>query len=168
MGKIKKPIAGYYGSLTNANDQDAFIEIAKDGFSVVVIGKVVGNYSKCLKYNNIHFLGPIKFGNLPSYAQYFDVCLLNWINSQWIINCFPLKALEYLAMGKPIVSVEISELKNKYSDYIYFANNSKEFPGLCRLAISQDSDEKINKRKELVKNETWENRFKTFKELIVK
>ena len=53
---IRKPIAGYYGSLSNENDKEVFIEIAKNGFSVVIIGKIYGDYTDCYKYKNIHII----------------------------------------------------------------------------------------------------------------
>jgi glycosyltransferase involved in cell wall biosynthesis len=166
ISNIRKPIAGYYGSLSNANDKEVFIELAKNGFSVVVIGKISGDYSKCFKYKNIHFLGPVSYQKLPSYAQYFDVCLLNWKMAEWIQNCFPIKTLEYLAMAKPIVSVRIPEIKKRFGELIYFADTPEEFVKKCRMAINEDNDFLRVMRKEAVKNETWGNRFVTIRKAL--
>ena len=154
------PIAGYFGSLTHANDQEVFIKLARNGFFVVVIGKVLGDYSLCRKEENIFFTGKIDYEYLPGYAKCFDVCLLNWRMADWIKNSFPKKTLEYLAMGKPIVSVKIPELENRFGNLIYFAEDADDFVGQAKKAIAENDMQKVNLRIDSVKNEDWDNRYK--------
>ena len=81
MKQIKalgRPIAGYFGSLSDANDKEVFLSLAQHGFSIVIIGKVLGDYSALQALENIHMLGPIPYSLLPRYAQAFDIGLLNW------------------------------------------------------------------------------------------
>ena len=104
------PVAGYFGSLSDANDKEVFLALANNGFSVVIIGQILGDYSELKEHPNIYFIGPVKYNLLPSWAQGFDVALLNWRMHDWIENCFPVKTLEYLACGLPIVSCKIPSL----------------------------------------------------------
>ena len=160
------PIAGYYGTLSDANDKEVFNALAKHGFSVVIIGKVLGDYSILEGVENIYFIGPIPFDELPSYAQGFDVCLLNWIMANWIVNSFPIKTLEYLAMGKPIVSCPIPVVKEMFEEVVYFANTPQQFVQKAVTAIGEDNPVLRDKRIELARKDTWENKFSIIKHTI--
>jgi len=166
VAHLPKPVAGYFGSLTDANDKNVLIELAKDSFTVVVIGKIVGDYTQCFEYKNIHFLGPVAYDVLPSYAACFDVCLLNWRMGEWIRNCFPKKTQEYLAMGKPIVSVKIPEVMKQFGEYVYFAETPAEFVQEARRALWEDTPELAEARRRRVRNETWDIRCEKVRGLL--
>ncbi|HAH58005.1 MAG TPA: hypothetical protein DCL86_07645 [Bacteroidales bacterium] len=160
------PIAGYYGTLSDANDKEVFKALAGHGFSVVIIGKVLGDYSTLQGLENIYFTGPISFDELPSYAQGFDVCLLNWIMANWITNSFPVKTLEYLAMGKPIVSCPIPVIIEMFEEVVYFANTPQQFVKKSVTAIDEDNPVLAAKRMNLAREHTWENKFRIIEETI--
>jgi glycosyltransferase involved in cell wall biosynthesis len=160
------PIAGYYGTLSDANDQEVFRALAANGFSVVIIGKVLGDYSTLKGVENIYFTGPIAYDELPSYAHGFDVCLLNWIMADWIVNSFPVKTLEYLAMGKPIVSCPIPVVKEMFEEVVYFADTPQQFVQKAVTAIEEDNPAIKDKRIELARNHTWENKYNLIEQTI--
>lgn len=160
------PIAGYYGTLSDANDKEVFRALAEHGFSVVIIGKILGDYSTLQGVENIYFTGPVSFNELPTYAQGFDVCLLNWNLSKWIINSFPIKTLEYLAMGKPIVSCRIPVIKEMFEEVIYFADTPQQFVQKAHAAITEDNSILKEKRIELARQHTWDNKFNIVEQII--
>lgn len=168
MRSLKKPTAGYYGSLSDANDQEVFCALAADGFTVVAIGKVTGDYSLCRGNRNIVFLGPVPYETLPAYGTGFDVCLLNWRMAEWIRNCNPKKTLEYLALGKPVVSVRIPELEARFSDLIYFADTPRDFVTQCKRALAEDSEDLIRARRERARAESWDERFRNIRSHLLK
>ncbi len=55
--------------------------------------------------NNVFFLGKRDYSDIPAFGNYFDVCLNFWVMKDWIKNSSPLKIKEYLALGKPVVSI---------------------------------------------------------------
>lgn len=159
------PIAGYFGTLSDANDKEVFAEFAKNGFSVVIIGKVLGDYSMLEGKENIYFTGPVAFCNLPSFARGFDICLLNWIMADWIKNSFPVKTMEYLAMGKPIVSCKIPVVENMFGNLVYFAETPAEFVEMGKKAMAENSPELVAKRIEAAARHTWDSKFRNIKEI---
>lgn len=161
-----RPIAGYFGTLSDANDKEVFRILAENGFSVVVIGKILGDYSSLKGINNIYFTGPVDYNNLPSFAQYFDICLLNWIMADWIYNSFPVKTLEYLAMGKPIVSCPIPVVMDMFAPLVYFASTPEEYLEKVRIALKEDNKELSLLRKQAAAGHTWENKFKIIESAI--
>jgi len=160
------PIAGYFGTLSDANDKAVFKKLSENGFSVVIIGKVLGDYSELEGNPNIHFAGPVDFKSLPSYAQGFDVCLLNWVMADWIKNSFPVKTLEYLAMGKPVISCRIPVVEELFSDLVYFADTPDEFLAQARKSLQENDVIKQKLRVEAASKHTWEKKFDEIKAVI--
>lgn len=160
------PVAGYFGTLSDANDKAVFKKLAENGFSVVIIGKVLGDYSELEKVENIYFAGPVDFANLPGYAQGFDVCLLNWVMADWIKNSFPVKTLEYLAMGKPVVSCRIPVVEELFGSLIYFADTPEEFLQQALKSLNENSDYKKTLRVQEASKHTWEKKFAEIKSII--
>ncbi|KAF5057787.1 Glycosyl transferases group 1 [anaerobic digester metagenome] len=169
MSKVKAaglPVAGYFGTLSDANDKEVFRILAKNGFSVVIIGKVLGDYSSLENLDNVFFTGPVEFTELPSYAQAFDVCLLNWIMADWIYNSYPVKTLEYLAMGKPVISCPIPAVKELFGSLVYFADTPEEYLEKALLALNENSRELSEARVSAASEHTWESKFSIIESVI--
>ncbi len=160
------PIAGYFGTLSDANDKDVFLKLAENGFSVVVIGKVLGDYTMLQGKKNIYFAGPVEYKYLPSYARGFDVCLLNWIMADWIKNSFPVKSVEYLAMGKPIISCRIPVIEELFGSFVYFANTPDEFLIQSRRSLTENNTQFEQQRIMEASKHTWEKKFDFIKSII--
>ena len=161
-----KPIAGYYGSLSDANDKEVFRVLAENGFSVVIIGKILGDYSYLMNTENVYFTGPVAYNELPSFAKGFDVCLLNWIMADWIKNSFPVKTLEYLAMGKPIISCHIPVVKQLFGELVYFAETPQDFLWQAKLALEENNEELENLRLNKAAEQTWEEKYKHIARIV--
>lgn len=160
------PVAGYFGTLSDANDKEVFRKLAENGYSVVIIGKVLGDYSMLEPLGNIYFTGPVSFAELPSYARAFDVCLLNWIMADWIRNSFPVKTLEYLAMGKPVISCRIPVVEQMFGNLVYFADTPGEFLAQANKALSSNSPELADARVRAASEHTWESKFEYISRII--
>lgn len=154
---ITGTIIGYFGSITESNDKKILEHLAATHpeWNIVLIGQVVSDYSELRAYSNIHFLGAKPLESLPAYGQRFNVCIMNWVMNDWIRFCSPLKAKEYLAMGKPVVSVPIPEVVESYADVVAIAETPEAFTREVELAIANDNSERRQARIECVRYETW-------------
>lgn len=168
MECIRKPIIGYFGSLTDANDKEAirFCAAKRPQWNFVLIGATKGDYSMLQAFPNVHFLGKKRHEDIPHYGRYFDVGLLNWRPHNWIKNCYPLKSVEYLALGLPIVSTPIDELRQNFSDFVFFANTPEQYLTEIEKALNEDSLKKRDARMGRVKDETWDSRINLLKTWI--
>jgi len=160
------PIAGYFGTLSDANDKDVFLKLADNGFSVVIIGKVLGDYTALEGKKNIYFAGPVEFKNLPSYASGFDICLLNWVMADWIKNSFPVKSIEYLAMGKPVISCRIPVIEELFGSLVYFADTPDEFLIQSRKSMSENNKQLEQQRILEASKHNWDKKFDYIKSII--
>jgi len=64
----------------------------------------LGVERSALQAPNLHVLGARPYSQLPAYVQAFDVGIIPYIESPWTRTVDPLKLLEYLAAGIPVVA----------------------------------------------------------------
>lgn len=169
MRELNGPVAGYFGSLTETNDKATFQAAAEalPGWNFVFIGKAHGDYTGLQAMPNVHFLGPKPHADLPAYGAAFDVCFMGWKAHEWIANCFPLKTLEYLALGKPIVcSGRIDELVERFGDFVTITGTPAEFVRALTEQHALDTHEMRDARREAVRQETWDHRIEEIVEAL--
>ncbi|MBE7558929.1 glycosyltransferase [bacterium] len=159
IARVPHPIIGYHGSLTDSNDLEllAYCAERRPDWSFFLIGKAMHNDVLALaeKFRNVILAGFKKYEEIPAYARHFDVCLLFWKLTEWISYCSPYKTKEYLAMGKPTVSVPIPEIVEEYSDVISIAATPQEFLDAIERELRNNSPEKERARVARVQGETW-------------
>ncbi|PJG60145.1 glycosyltransferase [Aeromonas cavernicola] len=108
-----RPIAGFYGSISDWIDLPLLAETAKalPHWDLVLIGPVQTDLSPLQGLPNVHLLGPRPHHALAAYAQHWQVSLLPFVDNAQIRACNPLKLREYLAVGRPIVSTDFPALE---------------------------------------------------------
>ena len=108
-----KPIAGFYGSISEWLDLELLEAVVKrmPHWNFVIIGKAVVDTTALRCLPNVHLLGPRPHHELPRYSQHWNVSLLPFRNNAQIQACNPLKLSEYLAAGQPVVSTPFPALK---------------------------------------------------------
>jgi hypothetical protein len=159
---IKKPIVGYYGSLSDSNEWDVirYCVINRPQYNFVFIGRKAIKDTGLENSSNVYFLGKKPFQDIPSYGRAFDVGIMFWVRSEWIINCSPLKLREYLAIGVPVVSTFIEEVKQNFANIVYNASDKETFLEYLDKAIMNKDAERIQMGFEKVKNDNWYNAVK--------
>ena len=154
---IPRPIIGYYGTLTPSNDWELieYLAKARPNYNFVLIGRKEIHIESLEKLHNVHFLGKKDYNQIPAYGTNFDVCIMFWTMKEWIKNSSPLKLKEYLALGKPVVSVFIQEISYNFGEVVYIAKSNIDFLKLLDRALTDDNTERIRKGIKLVKDDSW-------------
>lgn len=154
---IPRPIAGYFGTMNESNDIEMMVHCARSlpHVSFVFAGQITGgDYYELGRLRNVHLLGRLPYGKIPHLCAAFDVCMLQWKVTDWIRNCNPLKMLEYMASGNPIVSVEIHEAM-QYRDLISIAASKEEFCQAIRRELENDTEFRRSRRIEIASRHSW-------------
>lgn len=163
IGDLNKPIIGYAGVIQDKVDLTLIKKIAENfpQASIVMIGPVWYQHiiRELTVYKNIYFLGHKSYEELPMYLQQFDVAIIPHQQNKFSLSTNPMKLYEYLACGKPVVTIYQKELEN-FLPYIYLANSHNEFLNFINLALKENNLLNREKRKELVKEQTWRKRMK--------
>lgn len=154
---IQRPIIGFFGLLSEWVDLTIIESLAKTfpSYSIVLIGDMVVDVSILRSYSNIHLVGNVPYNDLPSFAVKFDVGIIPFKINELTAAVNPLKLIEYLAMGLPVVTTPMHEVE-KFKDYIYIANNSFEFTRMVDEAINSNATVMVEKRRKIASNYSWE------------
>ena len=156
LADIEGPIAGYMGEINSLDiDLLTFVANANPDVTFVFVGEIYADMDAIAQLQNVRFLGKRPYADLPAYLQRFDACCL-YYKTQATFNNYrtPKKLLEYLATGKPVVSVEILELR-RYRETVRIARNPDEYVTLLRDALFHDTDEQRERRIALARDQTW-------------
>jgi glycosyltransferase involved in cell wall biosynthesis len=160
-----KPIAGFYGSLSSWVDMNLIFQCATNlrNWNFVFIGPKQVSIEKLETLSNFFYLGSKSYIDIPAYSQHWDVGLIPFIKNQLTDACNPLKIKEYLAAGKPVVSIDIPALRI-YKDFIYIAKDSQDFLKGIELSLTATND---GLRKNLVKDQSWDARALTIEKKLL-
>ena len=164
MEKIKKPVIGFLGSIQYWVDMDLLrhIAVARPEWSLVLIGPV-GRLAKTEKVealHNVHLLGRKPYSDLPLYLKRWDVCINPYILDETAENCSPLKLYEYIASGKPVVSVDMPEAR-KFPGIVEIAKTYDEFLGRIDAILERLPEDRaaVERRMAAVASHSWSRRF---------
>lgn len=148
-------IAGFYGSLSSWLDYDLIRQVATQltNWTFIFIGPDMMQHNPLPNLPNIIYLGEKSHHELPSYSQHWDVSMMPFKVNAQINACNPLKLMEYLATGRPVVSTHFPALA-PYMPHIYSATNKQEFVQQLLLAV----DSKNQDTSEIVRNQSWQNK----------
>jgi glycosyltransferase involved in cell wall biosynthesis len=129
----------------------------------------IGNKSRGLEIEelpNTHFLPPVAYAELPSYAAGFDVCVLPWETEQSFTSYgSAIKVREYLATGKPVVISPLPEYE-PMRDVLRIARTRDDFIHLVEEALFDTDPADAARRQAAVASGTWDARAEWVSELI--
>jgi glycosyltransferase involved in cell wall biosynthesis len=110
---IPGPRLGYFGVIDERMDLElvAGIADAHPEWQLVMVGPVVKiDEADLPRRANIHYLGSKPYGELPGYVAGWDVALMPFALNASTEFISPTKTPEYLAAGRPVVSVPIADV----------------------------------------------------------
>jgi hypothetical protein len=160
ISRIRRPIAGFFGLIETWFDLELLKHCATKltDVSFVLIGRTTQNIADVETLPNVHFLGQKPYETIPNYLKAFDVGLIPFKLNDTVLHSNPLKFKEYLAGGKPIVSVKINVFE-KYKELAHLADSYEDFASCIRVAIEEDSPSKTRARISAMEGESWDAKF---------
>lgn len=171
MENIPRPRIGFTGTIDNRIDFELldFVLAQNHNWQIVLIGIVRTN--KIFKYvesrKEIHLLDWKDNSILPAYINAFDVCILPYKINEFTKGISPIKIFEYLALGKPVVAVDLPSLRNLSEDnFIKSAKTRKEFYDYIAGYLTNDAQDTKDRRIEFAKKNTWRNRIEIVSKVI--
>ncbi len=172
MRAIPHPIAGYVGALDAYKVNFPFLaDVAQalPDWSFVLIGPVgqgqpFTDLGSLKSLPNVHLLGWVDYKEIPSYLKGFDVALIPHHLSDYTTSSFPMKLYEYLAAGLPVISTPLPAIADV--EDVAFANSADTFAAEIVRAQKENSQDKVRRRVQEAKQHTWEERLKSFDEVL--
>lgn len=174
IDKINKPIVGFVGSITNNLDQDLIFQACtkNQDINFVFIGsdKEFGqNINQIKKLKNCFFLGKKNHDQIFKYINRFDLGIIPYKINQFTNAVYPAKLNEYLAMGVPVLSTNIFEIKkyNEENDDVVFVSKDKnDFSEKIQKIVTSQIEIKKEKIISAANKNSWENRYKELSRVL--
>lgn len=161
VANLPQPVIGFFGLIERWIDLDLIDYLAEQRpeWSFVMIGHVAVPDEDVPRRPNLHFLGKRPYRDLPAYGKGFTATVIPYRLTQQVLHSNPIKLREYLAMGKPTVSVSAPEI-DKYADVVEIAHSREEFLAKLDAAVHESpSEEATQRRMRRVAPEGWDARL---------
>jgi glycosyltransferase involved in cell wall biosynthesis len=159
---LQHPVIGYFGSLHEWIDLDLIEWLAEQRphWQFLLVGHAAVDVSRLRTRANVHLPGAQPYAQLPAWAKAFDVAIIPYRLNRQVLNANPLKLREYLATGKPVVSVSNPEI-DKFGEIVRIARGRDDFLAKIEDALANDTPAAALARIASVAGETWDARVET-------
>jgi GT2 family glycosyltransferase/glycosyltransferase involved in cell wall biosynthesis len=153
-------IIGYYGAIAEWFDAELVRDVARAYPDCLVL--LVGNDTasvgaRLADQPNVVLTGEVPYDRLPYYLHAFDLAMLPFKVMPLTLATNPVKVYEYLGAGKPVVSVDLPEIR-QFGDLVYRAADGGEFIACIAQALAEDPTELVGRRMAFASEQTWVHR----------
>lgn len=166
LAAIRGPRIGYIARLDERFDTESLSAIARarPDWSLVIIGDAAFQHAESrarfeafAALPNVHALGGRPRESIPAYTKGLDVCLLCYKTENWGRFVQPIKAYEYLAIGKPIVSTRIEAVLD-FGGLVRVADSPQGWVEQIGAALEERGPEWQERRRDFARANTWDRR----------
>jgi len=178
IDELTKPRILVMGTLDERIDLNLLenISLRRPDWQLILIGIIRSeraNFAPLLRQHNVHHLDQQPFNQLPRFLNGADICLIPYVITGMTRYINPLKAYEYLAAGKPVVSVDLPELEpiHEWINIVKITTGEQNkynirFIDTIKRALQSDSQEMQAKRRQLARRYDWDIRVKDIIQVI--
>ena len=109
---LPPPVVGLVGQLSERIDLDILHAIAGAGISLLIVGPLdprwePQRFRELISRPHVRYTGQVPADAVPSYLAAIDVGITPYRDTPFNRAAFPLKTLEYLGAGIPVVSTDL-------------------------------------------------------------
>jgi len=171
LERLGGPIVGYVGGVHKWLDQELLALVAEriPDASFALVGPVQTDVSRLGRCANIHLLGAKSHADVPRYIKGFGVAVIPYRLAAYTTHVYPTKLNEYLAMGVPVVTTDLPEIRRfnlEHGEVVRVAQTPEDFADGIRQAIDKVSAVETERRIEVARENSWDRRIDRMSELI--
>lgn len=158
---LEGPRAGLVGQLNDRLDVALLEAVVETGSRLLIVGPEVfrdeGNrrrFSALATSSNVQWVGPQPYSRVPDFVTAMNVGLTPYLDTDFNRSSFPLKTLEYLSAGVPVISTDLPSSRwldtevvrcvqhHEFASEVAIALSARPNPSVwhaCRLVASRHS-----------------------------
>jgi len=169
---IDSPRLGFFGVVDERFDIELLREVStqRPDWQFVIIGPVVKISPDDLpQADNIHYLGPKTYTELPLYIAHWDIALILFALNESTEFISPTKTPEYLAAGKPVISTAIKDVVQPYGNagLVQIIDNADSFISAAEKIFNEtEKDHWLRTVDHFLENDSWDHTFNKMNALI--
>lgn len=156
---LPRPVIGYFGSIHEWIDLPMvhWLALQRPTWTFLLVGHPAANVDALRALPNVVLPGAQPYASLGRWARAFDVAIIPYRLNRQVANANPLKLREYLATGKPIVSVRNPEIE-KFSDLVRIVDGREAFLAALEDSLAGDPPSAASARIAAVAGQSWDTR----------
>jgi glycosyltransferase involved in cell wall biosynthesis len=164
---MPRPVVGFFGLISSWVDQEVIADLSEHfpEVSFVLLGRSEVGLDRLAGRRNVHRLGFVPYADLPRYARYFDVGLIPFVLNRLTRAVNPVKLMEYLALGLPVLATRLPELE-AVEGPIRLAETHAEFRAGLREALALCGPEARAEARAVARSNTWDRRVERLSEFL--
>jgi glycosyltransferase involved in cell wall biosynthesis len=173
--RLPAPVAGFTGRLNGRTDLALLEAITERLRSLLLVGPASPELAASRRFRalcargNVQWTGRRPASAIPGYLRLTDVGLVPYADSSFNRGSFPIKTLEYLAAGRPVVSTPLPATRWLNTDLITIADGPEEFAGAVDKALSRPrTPELVRARQAFAAGHSWPRRAADLHAAIVR
>lgn len=164
---LEKPVVSFWGLVDRRMDLEFLRALSKtlDRGTIALVGPEENPDPKLAAIPRIRRLPALPYEELPQIAEGSQALLLPYQKVPVTLAMQPLKLLEYLATGKPVIARDLPATR-AWADALDLADSPERFAWVVqeRLKTRLPSDQKAARRR--LATESWDARARDFEERI--
>jgi glycosyltransferase involved in cell wall biosynthesis len=169
--RLPRPVIGLVGGLRSCVDQALVRELSVrlPRASIALVGPEQTPMKDLHGLPNVHLLGAKPHERMPDYIAAFDVCLIPYVVDDFTNNISPAKLNEYMALGKPVISTDLAEVRRfneANGDVVRVGRTREAFIDQVRASLEIDSPTQRAERRSVAEQNSWERRVEAMSRLI--
>jgi teichuronic acid biosynthesis glycosyltransferase TuaH len=159
---LPRPIAGFIGTLSERTDIAFLDAVAARGHSLLLVGprSHTAPHAKLdavLTRPNVQWVGRRSHKALPSYLRHVDVGLVPYTDNDFNRASFPLKVLDYLSAGLPVVATDLPSMRWLQTDLIDLVSDAEGFVNAVAAALRNPRNEQlVAHRRRYASSHSWD------------
>ncbi len=160
LAEYSRPRVGFFGLMYEKLNFELLTSLARalPHVSLVMVGPIVYCPEEFRALPNVHLVGAQQYQDLPKWIAGLDVLLLPYVRDGQTLQSSPLKLRECLASGKPIVSVDVPDVR-PYSGVVRIASSADDFVRHVSSALAEVNDPSaMETRQASVAGDGWDSR----------
>jgi glycosyltransferase involved in cell wall biosynthesis len=135
------PIVGYAGTLEPHKFDAELVKetaIRLPDCTFVIVGPHHENAGRLRALKNVHFIGAKRHEEILPYLRAFDVCMLPTARTEWGLHCKPIKLMEYLAAGRPVVATDTPGA-HAFAEAVHIADSAQGWATAIKDILSGEN-----------------------------
>lgn len=151
------PLAGYFGMLNERVDVGFIDALAREGWRVLLIGPKSSQMAELPQGGAVRWIGPRPYRSLPAYLACMDLALIPYDISGPHRFLYPVKALEYLAGAKPVLSTPLPDVVRFLEPYVHLGATREDWSrvGSGWEALREDIQKKASLGQTYALGRSW-------------
>jgi UDP-galactopyranose mutase len=156
-GGRRRPLAGYFGALNERFNMELIAALAKADWRVALIGPKGARMRLKKRSGRIRWIGPRPYAALPAYLACMDMALIPYVTQGPHRYLYPVKALEYLAGAKPVLTTPLPEIERHLKDYVLLGKKKEDWArvGARWPQLREEAMEKARAGQAFVLQRSW-------------